>query len=343
MSAIAGDQGRRDLGLDALRAIAVLMVIGHHYLPSAASALPGGILLSRAFAADWTGVDLFFVISGMLVGGQLLDYFHRPRAVRTFYARRLARTVPLYAVLFAAAAGVAGPGQSLSDAVRLTGWFGVTWSLAVEEQFYLLLPLLIGFVSRERLPIVLAAVLVVAPVLRQFGGFGAGAEYFFPCRADALAFGVLVALALRGARTRGFLDRRRRLILAATIALGLGLAAATLAGPRLPVVAYSIPDLFFAGLVLLVAHKPVDAPAILVWTGRRSYALYLFHVPALALVGGLAGFGWADVGLALLAVALAAAALHSAVEQPIVEWARRRWRYDPARAEAPPAAPAIAA
>jgi peptidoglycan/LPS O-acetylase OafA/YrhL len=332
---------RRDLGIDALRAIAVLMVIAHHYFPSRAPDFPGATLLARGFAADWTGVDLFFVISGLLVGGQMLDYVRRPRAVRTFYARRVARTLPLYAVLFALAA-LAGPGDCLYDAVHLAGWFGVTWSLAVEEQFYLVLPLLVGLVSRERLPIVLVAVLVVAPVLRQFGGFGAGASYFFPCRADALAFGVLVALALRTARVRDLVDRRRRPILAVTIALGVGLAVATLSGVRLPAVGYSVPDAFFAGVVLLVAHRPVDAPRVLVWIGRRSYALYLFHVPALALAAGFAGPGWASIGIALLGVMATAAALHSVVEQPIVDWARRRWRYDaPTPQTRPPPAPAI--
>src|SRR5260370_19570686 len=163
--------------LDGIRGIAIGMVLIAHCF--AIVSRPGSALAYALvpLRLDWTGVDLFFVLSGFLIGGILLDARESSNYFRVFYTRRFFRIVPIYAVLLVCA----GFTIYLSDARifrryeemltgRLPWWYfltfaqnigmsihkvwgtfplGVTWSLAVEEQFYLTLPLLIRFLDRR--------------------------------------------------------------------------------------------------------------------------------------------------------------------------------------------------
>jgi peptidoglycan/LPS O-acetylase OafA/YrhL len=216
----------RILELDGLRGVAILLVLYFHYFQSAT--LP--TYLSTLGRLTWSGVDLFFVLSGFLVGGILIDARTSPNYFKTFYIRRVYRILPIYAVvvfLFWAVRPLASGGnnpslswlfdhslpwysyatlnQNFLMAVRRTigpAWLGATWSLAIEEQFYLTLPSLIWFASKRRLPYVLGAIILAAPLLRallrlNFAHGEFGTYVLMPCRADALMLGVAAALLVR--------------------------------------------------------------------------------------------------------------------------------------------------
>ena len=229
--------------LDGIRGIAIAMVVAHHYffIP------PVGML--------WSGVDLFFVLSGFLIGGILIDARRSPNYFRAFYTRRFFRIVPAYALIVASVfvlslAGESGRAGRLDflNAGRLPwtpyllflqncwmakhntlGIFGlgVTWSLAVEEQFYLTLPLLVRFLDRRRLVPILISGICLAPILRICS------YVFWPeqqlswyvlmqCRADALLLGVLGAIVIRDSALSLRLASNPRILRTALAVLGVG-------------------------------------------------------------------------------------------------------------------------
>ncbi|HEX3770832.1 MAG TPA: acyltransferase, partial [Polyangiaceae bacterium] len=182
--------------VDGLRGLAIVLVMLWHYVAIVVEP-PRHSVAAYAVSSlrlAWSGVDLFFVLSGFLIGGILIDERTSPRYLANFYRRRFFRIVPLYALvcgLFWAAVllggakryGVAGhwlfgdplPWYSFplfvqNAFIAIRGTFdpmptGVTWSLAIEEQFYLTLPLLVRHLSRRRLVQVLATAALAAPVL----------------------------------------------------------------------------------------------------------------------------------------------------------------------------------
>lgn len=239
--------------LDGLRGTAILMVLFFHAVESA----PLPRYISAISQLTWTGIDLFFVLSGFLIGGILLDSRATPNYFKTFYIRRFYRILPLYALVLALFWLLfcftnlrsrnpafhwllADPApwysfvtitQNFVMAYRGTlgpGFLGVSWSLAVEEQFYLTLPLLIRYLKPRQLPYVLAALIVAAPVirgvLRLYYGHGDLAGYILlPCRADALLLGVSAAVLMRSDMARQFLVRNKKLLYAMLLVLACGM------------------------------------------------------------------------------------------------------------------------
>jgi peptidoglycan/LPS O-acetylase OafA/YrhL len=223
------DFSRRITELDGLRGLAILLVLYYHYVQSS-PLLPG--FVAAAGRLTWSGVDLFFVLSGFLIGGILLDARESPNYFKAFYVRRAYRILPIYAVTLAAFWLIRALSQveyngnaslqwlfsrpfpwyfyaTLSQNISMTyygslgpAWLGATWSLAVEEQFYLTLPFLIKYVRPRRLPYPLTIVILLAPLfrtlLRLFVTHGeVGTYVLMPSRADALMLGVLAAFFLR--------------------------------------------------------------------------------------------------------------------------------------------------
>jgi peptidoglycan/LPS O-acetylase OafA/YrhL len=181
--------------LDGIRGAAILMVLGVHIaylsvLPQDSSALR---LLDKILWTGWSGVDLFFVLSGFLITGQLLDSLGSENYFRGFYARRILRIFPLYYLALLVTA-VAFPFLKsgflrnlypshtgwLSYALYFQNWWmpykenshsilGQLWSLGVEEQFYLLWPLCVWLVGRKHVPRACQTGIVFALTLRIFG------------------------------------------------------------------------------------------------------------------------------------------------------------------------------
>jgi peptidoglycan/LPS O-acetylase OafA/YrhL len=218
--------------LDGLRGVAILLVIASHYLGD----------YWRTATVGWTGVNLFFVLSGFLITGILLDAKGSPHYFRNFYARRTLRIFPLYyLVLFltfiVAPFFSALDTEGFREVASRQGWLwtytmnlyvsfrsevGGTnpfagdwvemlhfWSLSVEEQFYLAWPLIVLVASRGQLRALCGVMFVGAWLLRvYFSGQGnLAAPYFFTlCRVDDLAVGAFIASM---ARERGGLEKLR--------------------------------------------------------------------------------------------------------------------------------------
>ena len=209
---------RRQPGLDLLRAFAIVMVVCYH------SAGFGFRLPYELHRFGWVGVDLFFVLSGYLIGGQLLAQLHEGGGIRwgRFYARRALRILPVYLVVVAVyfffpawrEQPVLSPLWKYLLSVQNIGLqtgtaFTHAWSLAVEDQFYLLLPVLLYFLGRRpRAAIAVPCLMVLGGLLLrallakwQVDATGQipGKAYFlwiyYPTwsRLDPLVFGVVLA------------------------------------------------------------------------------------------------------------------------------------------------------
>jgi peptidoglycan/LPS O-acetylase OafA/YrhL len=200
--------------LDGLRAISITLVLLGHLAGTR------GFPLSAAAVNPWSlgsfGVTVFFVISGFLITGLLLDELRRTQRIRLgrFYFRRTLRIFPPYFALLivVAAAGAAGwialnPGDLLHGATYTSNyhdtrsWYvGHTWSLSVEEQFYLLWPAVLLLARTRRALFIAAATILVVPLFRvaewelvRSAGHGVG--YRFETIADSLAVGCVLACA----------------------------------------------------------------------------------------------------------------------------------------------------
>jgi peptidoglycan/LPS O-acetylase OafA/YrhL len=305
--------------LDGLRGVAILMVLVLHLVGAAASDPSGPRWLNQIIGAGWIGVDLFFVLSGFLITGILLDSKDRPHYFRNFYARRTLRIFPLNYLVLIIIFGIFPLIRPFHDPnMRLVqqhqiwlwlycgnialawqdAWFLTQvrhlWSLAVEEQFYLIWPLLVWVCNRRALGFVAAAMIAMAIGSRWWmtrDPHNALAVYTLTwCRMDGLAIGALLALAFRtvGER-RWFLP-----LMTALMALGAALVAIVwIIHRRLDSfdfwtqrIGYSGLSLFFAGtLTFAVAGKlNVLANRVLRFFGKYSYAMYLFHLPLLTLM-----------------------------------------------------------
>lgn len=308
--------------LDGIRGVAILLVLLCHavfQMNPESRILKQALVLGRL---TWSGVDLFFVLSGFLIGGILLDARDSPSYFKTFYARRAYRILPLYGVMVALfsirfvpvhwiphwlGTFSAGPIPWLSYVtftqniwMAMYGTFGVgtmagTWSLAVEEQFYLTAPLLVRKISRQRLAWVLVAIVMGAPLFRaliistlKYGHF---ANYvLMPSRADALSVGVLAALMVRSSRALKWLLANRSRLYAIASVLFVGLAWLTYVGydpdaGRMVTLGYTCLALFYVCFLLIgVTHGGGHIQRFLCskWLmdlGVVAYFTYLVHLP----------------------------------------------------------------
>jgi peptidoglycan/LPS O-acetylase OafA/YrhL len=308
--------------LDGLRGLAILLVLSLHYVTFGYNSAKFGTVyrFAQIFRLGWTGVDLFFVLSGFLIGGILLDARESPNYFRAFYVRRVHRILPVYYAwigLFAIAGSVvaqrglasdsSGPVISVPVIVYYlflqnlvftplsrftTWWMSQTWSLAVEEQFYLVSPFLIRYLSRRRLTQVLLVCIIVAPILRAIvysakPGILSPQYVLMPCRADALAIGMLLAIVWRS-NAKTWTAERARLASISLAVLIAGALAMTkwMPGPRNRFEAayqYSWIAAMYAlmMMVALVKNEGIVARvarwAFLRAWGRISYCVYLTH------------------------------------------------------------------
>jgi peptidoglycan/LPS O-acetylase OafA/YrhL len=307
--------------LDGLRGIAILIVILFHYVVTGAEPSNRlGAAFYDIFRIGWAGVDLFFILSGFLIGGILLDAKESGSYFKTFYVRRVYRIFPIYylwitAYFLLVAVSSAQLAQQLGiipagwtcipvyafylqntwklNATLRSPWLAHLWSLAVEEQFYLVIPWLIRFLSRGKLLLLLLGTMVLAPMTRI------ALVLYFPthemapyrmtiCRADALAAGVLLAIVWRDPSwIQWILDHLKSLnTVVGLLFLGvicLGAFHPTQYG-ALSVLGYSWIDLFFACLLLRTLLRPEGIWAafcrrtFLIDLGGVSYCAYIIHL-----------------------------------------------------------------
>ncbi|MDF7776919.1 acyltransferase family protein [Sphingomonas sp. AOB5] len=329
--------------IDGLRAIAVASVVLYHLWPAA---LPGG----------FTGVDIFFVISGFVVTGSMTgrSFASLKELLAFFYARRLVRIMPaLIAMLLVAilATQLFVPDAWLSRSVAQTGvsafaglsnialaldsdtYFGPqasfnpfthTWSLGVEEQFYLLFPFLIwGHLQGKRDAFRLVAWLSIASlilcaVLSHIQP--RLAFYLMPTRFWELGLGMLLCLSLP--RWQPWVAARGWIALPALAAIAAGFAIPYTKTFPFPVAL--LPVLGTAALIALVCAQPGSVTARLFETrpmvaaGKLSYSLYLWHWPVFVLFRWTSGLDTLPLQLATLALSIALSiASYLLVEQPL--------------------------
>jgi peptidoglycan/LPS O-acetylase OafA/YrhL len=302
--------------LDGLRGLAVLLVVGYHYRGFHGPGTVGvDAWLWGLLDGGWMGVDLFFVLSGFLITGILADSRGTARYFRNFYLRRLLRITPLYFVVLAFLMLLPHVADALHlslSAVRPVEWWmywtylanveqflngtaigaplGVMWSLAIEEQFYLVWPLAVLLLSRRSMLMLCGAILVAEPLVRLWlmQTTPIGAVYIFtPSHLDGLAMGAAIALAVREPRVWVVVRRcaRPAALVGMVVVAGIGLSVAL--GPYsfvMEEVGLSAIALMLGGMLVLALTAPPSAVLSralnlrgLESVGRYSYAIYLFH------------------------------------------------------------------
>ncbi len=365
--------------IDGLRGIAFLTVLLAHYVGDA----PHGLRFTNG--DGWLGVQLFFVLSGFLIGGILIDNRESTTLFSTFYTRRALRILPpcyttVLVVLFIAAViphadwvpsslaplayftftqNIVMAMHNVPDGV----WLLPTWTLAVEEQFYLLFPLMLVVTPRRLLPAVVIACALSAPILRGAimavmpkNVFGVGTLLF--CRWDALLIGVMVALIYRSPELFGRLTRnncRSLMYLTLVAAWGVPITAVIdrFFGTRLfDVLGIASAAVCFGAIILMLLGGLHWRTALeakwLQFFGMISYTAYLIHQPISVVLHGVILHGKPDIAtLPQVLVTSAAAAMTigiawiswTAFESRIIAWGHR---FEYKRAVEPVVAPGAA-
>lgn len=368
---------RRVVALDGLRGLMTIFVVISHYFGE----VPRGL---SVFMVGWLAVDMFFVLSGYLVGKLILDKSHARNFLTVFYVRRACRTLPIYMLCVLAIFGLVGLvdrpwahadttfplwsyltfSQNVFMAARNDvghEWLGPTWTMGLEEHFYLALPLLCLLVPRRRLAAVLcigmlAAVCARAGILLLAPDWRMATLVFLPTRADVLVCGVLGALAIASPRTLGArlelpLRLAAPLLLLVTCLLKLMDSERGIVFQVFGPLAVSLGCTAF--LLTLVRGAPEAIrfrSPILCFFGTTSYAVYLTHMPVLGLMHGLVLGTKPDVGtaaqwgvtVAALPVCVAVGwLLTRLVEAPISAYGRKWSWHEPASAHPRTAVSAI--
>jgi peptidoglycan/LPS O-acetylase OafA/YrhL len=296
--------------LDGLRGVAILMVLAYHY---------GG------WEWGWTGVDLFFVLSGFLIGGILMDNKSATNYYSVFYTRRAYRILPLYAVTIAMLPLLLATHYEWFTVGNKIPWYAyatftqnfwmvkleklgtmalaVSWSLAIEEQFYLTLPIIVRNVSRSTLIRICCYGIALAPVLRIGVGLWHPHNWIalwalMPMRMDALLLGVLAAWIVRSEHMLTKLrahNGRAIFILTCGVAM-LYRFTPTVDNPIMQSFGYTWIAFFYACVLLqVVTFDSYSAKMLrakwLGYIGGLAYGIYLLHEIVLGLVFGFTGQG----------------------------------------------------
>lgn len=303
---------QRRADLDGLRGIAVLLIIFGHYVLSSryfAFTVPQPIgMLLHSF---WSGVDIFFVLSGFLIGGILIDNRRAGNFLRVFYLRRALRILPValatiaFAYLALPAMGVYRPlDQQVPPLAYLlfinNFWtaHGVAyypplfplWSLAIEEQFYLVAPAFFLFVPSRWWAKIAALIILGSPLLR-LADLGFSPYDFTLCRLDGLFAGILVAIMVRDERFRAYAAGNRWKIGAFTAGIVAAQFLFSMAwefdARQQVAFGVSLNSLAAASVIVYLTFNrdsqlfEAISRQWLVTLGKWSYFLYMMHIPLL--------------------------------------------------------------
>jgi peptidoglycan/LPS O-acetylase OafA/YrhL len=297
--------------LDGIRTLAITLVIICHYFTYQVSShfLNGNMKYIKNFTFwTWSGVDLFFILSGFLIGRILIYNKGSKNYFKAFYMRRFFRIFPAYYLIllgffiillfgfgskFPFLCEHAFPMYTYFLYIQNfwvahvnnfgAHWLGITWSLALEEQFYLILPLVIFFINIKHLPKLLIACILLSPIIRAITP-GLGSYVLLPSRMDSLLFGVLVAYYhLNGSIERWFSDKQN--ILKGLLIVSFGLMFFVghyedMGG----IFIHSALTLFYGTLLIFVLVAKQDSLFIkilssspMTFMAKISYMVYLTH------------------------------------------------------------------
>jgi len=327
----------RFASIDGLRAVSVGLVLLHHLALSAAAGPPAPAL----YRLGQLGVTTFFVISGFVIcRGLLRERETRGRiSLASFYLRRCARILPPLLLLLATLTVASHAGwieHAEWDSLRAIaftcnlgallgdcGWsVGHTWTLAFEEQFYIVFPLLLMWMPRAALAMLLLGIVPAMTVLLHLAGWGGASR--FTANLVPIAYGVCLAFALPASRSVEL--RHRELFVALPLVLSIVLVAMPIEGRAMTALRlFLVPGLvsLAVGALTLGASatgRLLSLP-IMVWLGRISYGIYLWQQPLLPphLQATPAAYA-IRIGLCLVLASLS----HRFVERRLITWAQRR-------------------
>jgi peptidoglycan/LPS O-acetylase OafA/YrhL len=363
--------------LDALRGLAILAVIFHNAALHGLARPAGSLvkLVELAGNAGWIGVQLFFVLSGFLITGILLDAQGAPHQLRNFYIRRVLRIFPVYyvflliAFVLLPAIGLLPAWLAVSHKHQIWYWLylinwsepylpgvelGHLWSLAVEEQFYILWPFVVATLRPRALVWICLAMIFSAPatrtllILQDPTTALKSAYMFLPARWDALALGALLAIGMRDKlwieHLRAWAPRVAFFLSFAILAqIALLREFPPVSGP-VGILNQTTSALLFAALIFVsivpkslgtqsLQRRLLSEPLRLV--GKYSYAMYIFHIPvrylwfdSLGILPAqqegwkqLASITWNFAGVFMISMALATVSW-LAIEQPFLRMKR---------------------
>ena len=292
------------VGLNGFRGFAVLIVIIFH----AQGLRAAGTDPVKLLDAGWAGVDLFFVLSGFLITGILWRTKQHPRYWRNFAARRALRILPAYYLVllmialipaFATIGSPSEPPQWVYPLFMSNFWvatsqgslaYAITWSLAVEEQFYLVWPFVVRFVTLRRLAIISWVLVVSGPIIRLLlHDATTQISYMWTqCRLDSMAWGALAFIAWH-TNHKVWIRRASRVapVLAVTGTVAMAMLGDVRTDLEFAVIGYTVLSATAAGLILAVAAG--ELPMFTRWLrwrplahlGRVSFGAYLLHAPVI--------------------------------------------------------------
>jgi peptidoglycan/LPS O-acetylase OafA/YrhL len=302
--------------LDGVRGLAILLVVISHFTIPFRNRVPSS-LAAMILSSTWCGVDLFFVLSGFLITGILLDTRKADNFFRSFYARRALRIFPLYYVVLAfwfIAIPLFHRGQPEVIRADLQWWYWAYaqnwlaalrgqavgyishfWSLAIEEQFYLVWPLAVWLARRPGRVLAMSVAVATLALAVRIAALRAGApaDFYYEAtcsRMDSLAMGAALAAVLRTSRA-AIVNRLGKFAAAGGLLILVALAIASDGlrrdEPIMQTVGYSALGVAFTSLLAgVTASRQQRGPlarffgtAFLRSFGKYSYALYVVHFP----------------------------------------------------------------
>ena len=292
--------------LDAVRGLAILVVMLHNISPKYPL-----FHSDKLFTDGWMGVDLFFALSGLLITGILLDTKQSAGYFKNFYIRRCLRIWPLYySLLFFMFVVVRFLNPSeyhvvvqtsspwwvfllflqnflLPISTNAAGPLGVTWSLAIEEQFYLVWPVVVRFCSFAQLRRLAVAEICLSPALRYYLSLHRVDLYTnIFCRLDGLMAGALLALLIR---SENFVPSKilKRAWILLLIAAPLAFLTEALHARWIVFSFTALGSAAFICVAMFSERKwlqTIMTNRFLIYTGTISYGLYLLHKIPIAMV-----------------------------------------------------------
>lgn len=323
--------------LDGLRGLSALMVVAYHYLSGPAVYSATAFRMREIIYVSPLTVDMFFILSGFLVGGILLNTRNSPNYYKTFYLRRLYRVIPIYYLWIAVFVGIAICVPALRASLlprnfnavgfvagflffvqnfpgfpvwnTMAHWLSTSWTLAIEEHFYLLTPICLHRLDRRKMLGGLAAIIALSPVARtiawQIASWrdpqdmnGGVMGVWSPFRADGLAAGILLAILWQTPQAKAWICRQAKwifacLMLSAPLCVGIEYLAikhvryaeSFAVGFGRTLVLVSCMSLILLALI----YQGKENVSFMRWwvcreLGKISYCMYLIHWGILWLV-----------------------------------------------------------